>query len=238
MIPLLSALHVSKKYFSEVLHDITFKVDKERVGVIGLHSSGKSVLLSILSGIEKPTSGKVLLDERPLNPSLVAYIPQAPLFDPLMKVKEVCKGSDVEGERRLGSLSLLEKKKVAFCMTPEAEYLVYDDFDEPLTDLVKGFKGGVVLSSVSPSKVWNVIDKVIVLSRGRVVFSGNKESLNFKVIRFRDGKQIRETWERSDSFDVEKRLNSSGVKYDVIEASPDEAFWMILSSKGEERELG
>ncbi len=225
---MLLASHVSKKYFSEVLHDVTLKVN-DKVGVIGLHSSGKSVLLSILSGMEKPTSGQVLVDGKPLNPSQVAYIPQTPLFDPLMKVKEVCERSDIEGERRLGSLSILEKKRLAFCMTHDAEYLIYDDFDEPLSDLVKNFRGGVVVSSVSPSKVWNVVNKVVILYKGRVVFSGDKEKLNFKVIRFHDGKRQTEVWERLDSNEVERSLMSRRIDYSVVNASPDEAFWRILS---------
>ena len=47
------------------LNDISFDVEKgETVGIIGTNGSGKSTLLKIITGVLKPTSGKVSVSGR------------------------------------------------------------------------------------------------------------------------------------------------------------------------------
>ncbi len=57
---------LSKKYGEFVaLNDISFKVEAgTTLGLIGRNGAGKSTILSILSGITKPSSGKVVLNGR------------------------------------------------------------------------------------------------------------------------------------------------------------------------------
>lgn len=46
----------------EILRDVSLKIDERFVAVTGPNGSGKSTLARIISGILKPTSGRILLD--------------------------------------------------------------------------------------------------------------------------------------------------------------------------------
>ena len=67
---ILRAEHISKIYGSGenkviALDDVSFSVLKgEFVAIIGASGSGKSTLLHILGGVDRPTSGKVYLDDK------------------------------------------------------------------------------------------------------------------------------------------------------------------------------
>ena len=69
---ILSAVGISKRYDSaagsvSVLNDLNFELNAgDRVAVVGASGAGKSTLLNILGGLDRATSGKVLLGERDL----------------------------------------------------------------------------------------------------------------------------------------------------------------------------
>ena len=64
---------VSKKYQNKegeitALQNINFKVNRgEFVSIIGPSGCGKSTLLSIIAGLEKKTTGKILIEGEPTN---------------------------------------------------------------------------------------------------------------------------------------------------------------------------
>ena len=66
------------------LKDINFEIKKgERLGVLGLNGSGKSTLLKIISGVLKPTSGKVTA-----NGNIVPMLELGSGFDPELTGRE------------------------------------------------------------------------------------------------------------------------------------------------------
>ncbi len=66
----LKAEHVSFRYSKGdkwILKDVNMEINEgERVGIVGPSGYGKSTLSKILAGYEKPSEGKVLLDDGPL----------------------------------------------------------------------------------------------------------------------------------------------------------------------------
>lgn len=68
------------------LTDITFDIPSgKRIGIIGPSGAGKSTIVGILSGLMEPSSGRLLVDGKELDPGArsayamqVGYVPQAP----------------------------------------------------------------------------------------------------------------------------------------------------------------
>jgi len=60
--------HISHTYDVEVLHDITFQLNKyNSVAIIGVSGSGKSTLIRLMSGLEQPTQGDIHIDGYSVN---------------------------------------------------------------------------------------------------------------------------------------------------------------------------
>jgi len=83
--PAISFKHI---YFSyngmPVLEDISFDIEpNDYLGIIGPNGGGKTTLLKIMLGLVKPTSGKLLIYDKPpsQNRKLIGYVPQYSSFD-------------------------------------------------------------------------------------------------------------------------------------------------------------
>lgn len=56
--------NLSHTYDVQVLNKLNFNIDKYKsIGIIGVSGSGKSTLIRILSGMEKPTSGTIKIND-------------------------------------------------------------------------------------------------------------------------------------------------------------------------------
>jgi len=90
---LLTVEAISKQYgLKKLFDDVSFGIDeKDKVGIIGVNGSGKSTLLKILSGMETPDSGKVMVTRQ----SRIAWLPQDSPYNPEDTVLEaVLKSGD------------------------------------------------------------------------------------------------------------------------------------------------
>lgn len=91
---LLSVENISKSYTDKALLDsISLSINEgDKIGLIGVNGTGKSTLLRIIAGVEKPDKGEVVKNSR----VTLAYLSQEPQFDPDAPVLEqVFKGDPV-----------------------------------------------------------------------------------------------------------------------------------------------
>jgi ABC-type nitrate/sulfonate/bicarbonate transport system ATPase subunit len=88
----LSLINVSKSFGTlDVLQNISLDVTKhEFVSVIGPSGSGKSTLFHILAGVEKATTGEILIDNKKIKDrrGKFGYMPQEPSLFPWKTVLE------------------------------------------------------------------------------------------------------------------------------------------------------
>lgn len=129
--------HISKNYIGRMLlDDASFYLEEgEKVGVIGINGTGKSTLLKIISGLEEPDAGKVIL----ANNHVVSYLPQTPHFDPeetvINSVVKTCGGHDEYGSRESDAKTMLTKLGIT-------------DFDQKCGELSGGQKKRLALVAV------------------------------------------------------------------------------------------
>ena len=149
-----------------ILKDINLKVESgERVGIIGPSGYGKSTLSKIIAGYEKPTSGNVLIDGKPIEEKgfcPVQMIHQHPELsvNPRWKMDKIlneCWQPDDKMLKRFGiekewlkrwpnELSGGELQR--FCITrvlaPETKFLICDEIT-------------TMLDVNSQAQIWNVL---------------------------------------------------------------------------------
>jgi ATP-binding cassette subfamily F protein uup len=85
---LLSAENISKSYSEkQLLNNINLGINEgDKIGIIGVNGTGKSTFLKILSKVEEPDEGRVIIG----NSVTIEYLPQNPYFDPEATVLSRC----------------------------------------------------------------------------------------------------------------------------------------------------
>ena len=116
MIPYLDVQHLSKSFGALTLfHDISFSIGEgQRVGLIAKNGTGKSTLLSILSGKEGYDGGDIVF-RRDLK---VGFLEQTPYFDPQESVLDACFNHQGEEEKVLRAKQVLTQLKIRNLQQP------------------------------------------------------------------------------------------------------------------------
>jgi ABC-type nitrate/sulfonate/bicarbonate transport system ATPase subunit len=110
----LESISVSKSYGGRrIIEDISIHVDKgEMVSLLGMSGIGKTTLFNILSGLEAPDEGKVLLKGEDVTgrAGKVGYMQQSDLLLPFKKIgANVAIPLILSGEKKKDALSAADK---------------------------------------------------------------------------------------------------------------------------------
>ena len=132
-IPYLDVQNLTKSFGSLVLfEDISFSIaEGQKVGLIAKNGTGKSTLLSVLSGKEGYDSGSIIF-RRDLK---VGMLEQSPVFDPEESVLDACFNHQGNPEKVLKAKQVLTQLKIR-------------DLQQPMGQLSGGQQKRVALANV------------------------------------------------------------------------------------------
>ena len=131
--PYLDVQQLTKSFGSLVLFEqISFSIaEGQKVGLIAKNGTGKSTLLSVLSGKEGYDSGEIIF-RRDLR---VGMLEQSPVFDPAESVLDACFNHQGDPERVLKAKQILTQLKIR-------------DLQQPMGQLSGGQQKRVALANV------------------------------------------------------------------------------------------
>lgn len=132
-IPYLDIQNLSKSFGTQTLfHNISFSISEgQRVGLIAKNGTGKSTLLSILTGKESQDEGNIIF-KRDLT---MGFLEQSPHFNPDDTVLEACFNHNGNEEKILKAKQILTQLKIT-------------DLTQPIKELSGGQQKRVALANV------------------------------------------------------------------------------------------
>ena len=133
MIPYLDVQHLSKSFGAlQLFSDISFSIGEgQKVGLIAKNGTGKSTLLSILSGKEGYDAGDIVF-RKDLK---VGFLEQTPQFDPEESVLDACFNHEGDPEKVLKAKQVLTQLKIR-------------NLEQPMGQLSGGQQKRVALANV------------------------------------------------------------------------------------------
>ena len=132
-IPYLDVQNLTKSFGAQVLFkDISFSIaEGQHIGLVAQNGTGKSTLLSILTGRESYDSGNIIYR----NDLRVGMLEQNPKFDPKESVLDACFNHEGNPNRILKAKQILTMLKI-------------NDLDQPMEQLSGGQQKRVALANV------------------------------------------------------------------------------------------
>lgn len=225
---------ITKAYGERKLFDKAsfFLQEGEKAGIIGINGTGKSTLLKIIAGIEKPDTGNVILANR----YTVQYLPQTPEFEATDTVLQaVVRGHVTEEnhwtieseaktmmtrlgitdfEETCGHLSGGQRKRLALvsALLAKADILL---LDEPTNHLdsemstwleseLRAYKGSIIMVTHDRYFLDSVANRIIEVDKGKIYSYATNYS------GFLEGKTLRE-----DILDAQERKRQSILRVEL-----------------------
>lgn len=132
-IPYLDVQNLTKSFGDLLLfHQISFSVaEGQRIGLIAKNGTGKSTLLSVITGKEGKDEGSIIFK----NDLKIGYLQQKSVFDPTESVLDACFNHEGVPEKVLKAKQILTQLKI-------------EDLEQPMGQLSGGQQKRVALANV------------------------------------------------------------------------------------------
>ena len=132
-IPYLDVQNLTKRFGAQVLFDhISFSIaEGQKVGLVARNGTGKSTLMSVLTGKEGHESGDIIY-RRDLK---IGYLEQSPKFDPEESVLDACFNHEGDPEKVLRAKQILTQLHIT-------------NLEQPMGQLSGGQQKRVALANV------------------------------------------------------------------------------------------
>ncbi|MCR8629876.1 ABC transporter ATP-binding protein [Paenibacillus radicis (ex Xue et al. 2023)] len=205
--PIIIFDQVEKRFFDKLAIDkVSFTIPRgEIIGIIGRNGSGKSTVLKLMAGLQRPSAGRVLLNGRAperLSSREVAFLPEADVYYPFHTVKkalqfydeifedfdrakalEVIQAFRLDVEQKASQLSKGQRArlKLALVLARQVPLIVMDEPLSGLDPLVREDIIRSVIALIDPQK------QTLVMTTHEV---DEIESLLDRVMLINDGKLI------------------------------------------------
>ena len=131
--PFVDIQNLTKSFGAQVLfEDISFSIaEGQKIGLIAKNGTGKSTLLSVITGKEGYDSGKIIFR----NNLRIGYLEQTPHFNPDDSVLDACFNHEGNDEKVLRAKQILTQLKIR-------------DLSQPMSQLSGGQRKRVALANV------------------------------------------------------------------------------------------
>ena len=194
-------IHITKSYDRKILHDASFEISNgQRIGLIGQNGCGKTTLLKMITGEEKPDSGKINISGgvkwRYFDQGHLSLVPHNTVLEEVIRGKEGLKENDAKAllgqftfkrtsiYNRVESLSGGERARLALLrlLLKPCNLLILDEptnhMDIPskiaIASALNSFDGTVIIVSHDRDFLDNVCDTIFLMSKGRILsYGGN-----------------------------------------------------------------
>lgn len=260
--------NISKNYGKKiVLNNVSLEINSSEIHILlGENGAGKSTLASILAGLNFPSSGTLLLDDKAINFSKIAMVHQRPLLAKNLSVWEnIILGSEpmfgpkvfgiVNRKKAFNQIKLLQKKLGLESILDinqsvsdlSADCVFYTAFlsalyknpnviilDEPCAPLDNSQRNNLYLCLKQLSKLGLAVivithnvqeaflyaDKVSVLRKGNLIFSGSVSENDFvKIVEGMGKSQLVQNDSYSDKIEKETILSVSNLSARPVSGS-------------------